>query len=124
MPFQSFGGFAFARGMRTEQLTVTYPTGDSKQRDALGQPIKSEPTVKHICETIVNNSNPNLTFTSTDGGQYGVGTLYWESSLLDVPEHAIVERENGDQYQVTAMADDVFAGLKYYALKRIEVKHT
>lgn len=119
--FDNFGGFAFAQDFAAQDLTVTYST-TSKERDEHGQPIKHEVT-EDVHEQIVNNNNPNITFTATDGGQYGMGTLVWQSRLHDVPRGATLKPSGEPPYTVVAMAQDRMAGLTYYALKRLEVAH-
>lgn len=121
--FQNFNNFAFARNMHTEPLTVSYSVGETGGRNELGQPIEPEVITKQVNETLVNNTNPNITLSSVDGGQYDVGTLYWVSTLNDVPEHASVTRANGDKFEVTGIANDYFSGLTCYTVKRIGVKH-
>lgn len=121
--FQNFNNFAFARSMHTEPLTVSYANTGTKNRNDLGQPDGPTTITKQVNETLVNNTNPNFNLSSTDGGQYDVGTLYWVSALNDVPEHATVTRANSDKFEVTGIANDYFGGLTCYTVKRIGVKH-
>lgn len=119
--FNNFANFSWAQSFQRQHLTISIK-GPSKGRDELGQPISSE-TTKEVYEQVVNNNNANVTFVAADGGQYGMGSLIWQSQLPGVPDHSTVELENGLKYETVSVGQDPMAGLFYYALKRIEVAH-
>ncbi len=119
--FNNFANFGWTQSFQRQHLTVIVK-GPSKGRDNLGQPVFTE-KVKKVYEQVVNNNNNNVTFVAADGGQYGVGTLIWQSQLPSVPDHSTVTLENGLSYETVSVGQDPMAGLFYYALKRIEVAH-
>lgn len=121
MAFCNFDNFAFMNDGISTAITVTIPGQNNGQRDEHGMPITTDDKVLKVTEPIVNTTNPNLNTNATIGGQLPVGTLYWLSTMLDIPLHTkvVIDEQPNVTYEVFNHADDIMAGRRYYELKEV-----
>lgn len=99
-----------------QPLTVTIVKNDG-ERDEDGEPIDSKQTY-HVNEPIINNTDPNLTYTNTNGGQQSMMSTVWESlAIKDAPRNTIVNDSKGHTFKVVASLQVSFTDLYYYQLK-------
>lgn len=95
------------------------PVKNRNYRDDLGQPINGSPSAQHVTEPIINTSNPNLTYTNTNGGQQSTIAKVWESyAIKDAPRGTIVK---APKHKFKTVSSTHITGTKlwYYQLKEV-----
>lgn len=116
--FQNFDNFNFMFDEGKQPLTVTIIENNDGERDQHGDPLPRSKKTYHVDEPIINNTNPNLTYTNTDGGQQSTMSTVWESKAIKgAPRNTIVKDSHGHEFRVVGSLKVSFTGLFYYQLK-------
>ncbi|MEJ6401031.1 hypothetical protein [Nicoliella lavandulae] len=104
----------------SQPITVDIPYSNSKKRDAHGKPIIDKGQTLELNEPIVNDSNPNLTFTNQPGGQQPQATMYWESKAVkNAPKGTVIKTADLGSFETVSSGQVVTADIVYYQLKRV-----
>lgn len=115
--FVNFNNFTFMFDRFKQPLTIIEKSDRDDKRDKFGQPVNSMKSMT-VNESIFTTSNPNLTYTNTEGGQQSELSTVWESlAIKDAPRNTIVKDSHGHTFKTVSSTQVSGTNLWYYQLK-------